>query len=48
MHPGSVRSEIAREAPKMLQPVLGLAYKLFFLSPEDGTLNMKYYLIRRC
>jgi NAD(P)-dependent dehydrogenase (short-subunit alcohol dehydrogenase family) len=37
MHPGSVRSEIAREAPKMLQPVLGLAYKLFFLSPEDAT-----------
>jgi len=34
--PGPVNSNIAREAPKMLQPLLKSVFKIFFNSPEKA------------
>ncbi|MEL4457138.1 SDR family NAD(P)-dependent oxidoreductase [Lutimonas vermicola] len=40
--PGPVNSNIAREAPKMVQPLLKLVFKLFFSSPEKAAEPVVY------
>ena len=40
--PGPVNSNIAREAPKMVQPVMKLVFKLFFSSPEKAAESVVY------
>jgi len=40
--PGPVNSNIAREAPKMVQPVMKLVFKIFFNSPENAAEPVVY------
>jgi NAD(P)-dependent dehydrogenase (short-subunit alcohol dehydrogenase family) len=40
--PGPVNSNIAREAPKMVQPVMKLVFKIFFSSPEKAAEPVVY------
>lgn len=40
--PGPVNSNIAREAPKLVQPVMKLVFKLFFSSPEKASEPVVY------
>lgn len=40
--PGPVNSNIAREAPKMVQPVMKLVFKMFFSSPEKAAEPVVY------
>lgn len=40
--PGPVNSNIAREAPKIFQPLLKLTFSLFFRSPEKACLPVVY------
>lgn len=40
--PGPINSNIAREAPKMLQPLLKLVFKIFFSSPEKAAEPVVY------
>ena len=40
--PGPINSNIAREAPKMLQPLLKLVFKIFFNSPEKAAEPVVY------
>jgi len=40
--PGPVNSSIAREAPKMVQPIMKLVFKLFFSSPEKAAEPVVY------
>jgi len=40
--PGPVNSNIAREAPKLAQPVMKLVFKIFFNSPEKAAAPVVY------
>ena len=40
--PGPVNSNIAREAPKLLQPLMKLVFKIFFSSPEKAAEPVVY------
>ena len=40
--PGPVNSNIAREAPKMVQPLMKLVFKIFFNSPENAAEPVVY------
>lgn len=40
--PGPVNSNIAREAPKLVQPVMKLVFKMFFSSPEKAAEPVVY------
>jgi NAD(P)-dependent dehydrogenase (short-subunit alcohol dehydrogenase family) len=40
--PGPINSNIAREAPKILQPLMKLVFKLFFSSPEKAAEPVVY------
>ena len=40
--PGPVNSNIAREAPKLVQPVMKLVFKIFFSSPEKAAEPVVY------
>jgi NAD(P)-dependent dehydrogenase (short-subunit alcohol dehydrogenase family) len=40
--PGPVNSNIAREAPKLVQPVMKLVFKLFFSPPEKAAEPVVY------
>jgi hypothetical protein len=40
--PGPVNSNIAREAPKLVQPVMKLVFKAFFSSPEKAAEPVVY------
>ncbi|RXP56596.1 SDR family NAD(P)-dependent oxidoreductase [Lutibacter sp. HS1-25] len=40
--PGPVNSNIAREAPKLVQPVMKLVFKIFFNSPEKAAAPVVY------
>ena len=40
--PGPVNSNIAREAPKFVQPVMKLVFKIFFSSPEKAAEPIVY------
>lgn len=47
MCPGPVNSNIAREAPKIFQPLLKLTFKLFFRSPEKACEPVLYLAASR-
>jgi NAD(P)-dependent dehydrogenase (short-subunit alcohol dehydrogenase family) len=40
--PGPINSNIAREAPKLVQPVMKLVFKMFFSSPEKAAEPVVY------
>lgn len=40
--PGPINSNIAREAPKMMQPLLKVVFKIFFSSPEKAAEPVVY------
>lgn len=40
--PGPVNSNIAREAPKLVQPIMKLVFKIFFSSPEKAAEPVVY------
>jgi len=40
--PGPVNSNIARESPKLFQPLLKLIFSIFFKSPEDASYPVLY------
>jgi NAD(P)-dependent dehydrogenase (short-subunit alcohol dehydrogenase family) len=40
--PGPINSNIAREAPKIFQPLLRLVFSLFFRSPEQAAVPVVY------
>ena len=40
--PGPVNSNIAREAPKLVQPLMKLVFKMFFSSPEKAAEPVVY------
>jgi NAD(P)-dependent dehydrogenase (short-subunit alcohol dehydrogenase family) len=42
--PGPVNSNIAREAPALLKPVLSAVFGLFFRSPEKATAPIRYFV----
>jgi len=41
--PGPVNSNIARESPKIFQPLLKLIFRLFFRSPKDAAAPVLYF-----
>jgi NAD(P)-dependent dehydrogenase (short-subunit alcohol dehydrogenase family) len=41
--PGPVNSNIARESPKISQPLLKLIFSLFFRSPKDASVPVLYF-----
>jgi NAD(P)-dependent dehydrogenase (short-subunit alcohol dehydrogenase family) len=41
--PGPVNSNIAREAPKLMQPLLKLVFSIFFRSPEKASDPIMYF-----
>lgn len=41
--PGPVNSNIARESPKLFQPLLKLVFRLFFSSPEKAAAPVLYF-----
>ena len=41
--PGPVNSNIARESPKVFQPLLKLVFRLFFKSPEEASAPVIYF-----
>lgn len=42
--PGPVNSNIAREAPKLMQPLLKLVFSIFFKSPEKASDPILYFI----
>ncbi|HEY2773564.1 MAG TPA: SDR family NAD(P)-dependent oxidoreductase [Candidatus Binatia bacterium] len=40
--PGAVNSDIAREAPSWMKPLLGVVMSAFFRSPEDAATTVEY------
>jgi len=43
--PGPVNSAIARESPKVFQPLLKLVFRMFFKSPEDACVPVIYFAV---
>ena len=43
--PGPVNSNIARETPKVFQPLLKLTFRLFFRSPKDAATPVIYFSV---
>jgi len=41
--PGPVNSNIARESPKVFQPLLRLVFRMFFRSPKDASVPVIYF-----
>ncbi|MEI6889918.1 MAG: SDR family NAD(P)-dependent oxidoreductase [Bacteroidales bacterium] len=41
--PGPVNSNIARESPKVFQPLLKLVFRMFFRSPKDASAPVIYF-----
>ncbi|MCX6283380.1 MAG: hypothetical protein NTW31_03985, partial [Bacteroidetes bacterium] len=41
--PGPVNSNIARESPKLFQPLLKLVFRMFFKSPKDASVPVIYF-----
>ena len=41
--PGPVNSNIARESPKVFQPLLKLVFRMFFRSPKDASAPVMYF-----
>ena len=43
--PGPVNSNIARESPKVFQPLLKLVFRMFFRSPKDASSPVIYFSV---
>ncbi|MCX6281334.1 MAG: SDR family NAD(P)-dependent oxidoreductase [Bacteroidetes bacterium] len=45
--PGPVNSNIARESPKVFQPLLKLVFRMFFRSPKDAATPVIYFSVSK-
>ncbi len=45
--PGPVNSNIARESPKIFQPLLRLVFRMFFRSPKDASAPVIYFSVSK-